>query len=112
NGFVVINGDDTNLRALGAMAWTRVVRVGLGEEDDVRLVGFADKPAAAELRLLWRGEEWVHVRWSLNGIFNARNAAMAATAAGLALDPASPAVLPLAALARFRGVEGPQDVLW
>ena len=28
NGYVVMNGDDHNLRALGALPWTRVIRVG------------------------------------------------------------------------------------
>jgi UDP-N-acetylmuramate: L-alanyl-gamma-D-glutamyl-meso-diaminopimelate ligase len=111
NGFVVMNGDDTALRALGAMAWTRVIRVGLGENNDVRIVGFAETAAGAEFRLLWRGEEWGHVRWPLSGLFNARNAAMAATAAGLALDETSPSVLSLQPLARFRGVKRRQEVL-
>ena len=32
NGWIVLNGDDDNLRALGPLAWTRVVRVGTGEQ--------------------------------------------------------------------------------
>jgi UDP-N-acetylmuramate: L-alanyl-gamma-D-glutamyl-meso-diaminopimelate ligase len=28
NGFIIMNGDDTNLRSLGPLPWTRVVRVG------------------------------------------------------------------------------------
>lgn len=111
NGFVVMNGDDPNLRALGAMSWTRVIRVGLDETNDVRLIGFVDTPAGAEFQLRWRGAPWATVRWSQHGIFNARNAAMAATAAGLALDPANPTALTLDALARFRGVKRRQEVL-
>jgi UDP-N-acetylmuramate: L-alanyl-gamma-D-glutamyl-meso-diaminopimelate ligase len=111
NGFVVMNGDDDNLRALGAMAWTKVVRVGVGETCDVRLVDFKESPAGAEFALRWRGQEWAKVTWSQPGIFNARNAAMAATAAGLALDPANPTVLKLDALAKFRGVRRRQEVL-
>ena len=111
NGFVVINGDDQNLRALGTMSWTRVVKVGLDEASDVRIVGFTESPAGTQFRLLWRGEEWGHVRWPLSGLYNARNAAMAATAAGLALDPSSPSVLSLEPLGRFRGVKRRQEVL-
>ena len=111
NGFVVLNGDDNNLRALGAMPWTNVIRVGLDETNDVRIVAFGETPEGSEFRLLWKGEEWGHVRWPLPGLFNARNAAMAATAAGLALDPASPPVLSLAPLASFRGVKRRQEVL-
>jgi UDP-N-acetylmuramate: L-alanyl-gamma-D-glutamyl-meso-diaminopimelate ligase len=111
NGVVVMNGDDTNLSALGSMSWTRVVRVGIAESNDVRIVGFSETTSGAQFRLLWKGEDWGHVRWPLTGLFNARNAAMAATAAGLALDPVSPSVLSLEPLGRFRGVRRRQEVL-
>jgi len=110
SGFVVLNGDDANLAALGAMVWTQVVRVGVGEGNDVRLENFAESAGGAAFRLTWRGGAWAEVRWELGGLFNARNAAMAATAAGLALHPADPTRLPLAALANFRGVRRRQDV--
>jgi UDP-N-acetylmuramate: L-alanyl-gamma-D-glutamyl-meso-diaminopimelate ligase len=112
NGFVVLNGDDPNLRALGAISWTQVVRVGMGEGNDVRVVDFAESPAGARFALTWRGARWGDVAWSLPGGFNARNAAMAATAAGLALDPARPHALPLGPLARFRGVRRRQEIRW
>jgi UDP-N-acetylmuramate: L-alanyl-gamma-D-glutamyl-meso-diaminopimelate ligase len=51
------------------------------------------------------------VEWSLSGIFNARNAAMAATAAGLALSDDKPTTLSLSTLAKFRGVRRRQEVL-
>ena len=111
NGAVVMNGDDPNFSVLGSMPWTRVVRVGLDAANDVRIVDFAESPSGAEFRLLWKGDEWGHVQWPLAGLFNARNAAMAATAAGLALDPTCPSVLPLAPLARFRGVKRRQEIL-
>ena len=111
NGFVVLNGDDMNLRALGAMAWTRVVRVGLDERNDVRIVDFAESADGATFKLTWRGQPWTSVAWSLPGIFNARNAAMAATAVGLALNPDAPNRLPLDALPRFRGVKRRQEIL-
>ena len=85
NGWVVMNGDDDNLRALGSLAWTRVVRVGTGEGNDVRIVDFTETPAGVSFRLLWDGTEWGRVTWAMPGIYNARNAAMAATAAALAL---------------------------
>ena len=111
NGFVVMNGDDPNLRVLGAMAWTRVVRVGTAENCDVQVAEFAESATGASFKLRWRGAPWAEVRWSLTGMFNARNAAMAATAAGLALDPTNPAALKLDSLARFRGVKRRQEVL-
>jgi UDP-N-acetylmuramate: L-alanyl-gamma-D-glutamyl-meso-diaminopimelate ligase len=111
NGYVVMNGDDTNLRVLGTMPWTQVVRVGVDEANDVRITGFMDSPAGAEFRLSWRGQEWAKVSWGLTGMYNARNAAMAATAAGLVLEPANPPALKLDALARFRGVKRRQEIL-
>jgi UDP-N-acetylmuramate: L-alanyl-gamma-D-glutamyl-meso-diaminopimelate ligase len=119
NGFIVMNGDDENLRALGPLPWTRVVSVGTGQENDLRIVDFAETAttalasasAGAGFRLVWRGTPWGDVRWSQPGLFNARNAAMAACAAGLALDEKNPTVLKLDALARFRGVKRRQEVL-
>jgi UDP-N-acetylmuramate: L-alanyl-gamma-D-glutamyl-meso-diaminopimelate ligase len=130
NGFVVMNGDDANLRALGPLPWTRVVRVGLGGENDLRITGFTEGAAGAAFGLEWRGQLWTEVRWTLPGIYNARNAAMAACAAGLALlqapqgtkpvtadsvagnaTPAAvdPRGIRLDALARFRGVKRRQE---
>jgi UDP-N-acetylmuramate: L-alanyl-gamma-D-glutamyl-meso-diaminopimelate ligase len=131
NGFVVMNGDDANLRALGPMSWTRVIRVGLDPENDLRITGFAEDATGATFGMEWRGKPWTEVRWSLPGLYNARNAAMAACAAGLALalppqgtkpeaassdsDRPAPATidpcgLKLGALARFRGVKRRQEV--
>ena len=121
NGCVVLNGDDPNLKALGAMSWTRVIRVGLGETCDLQIVDFAESASGASFTLRWKGREWGRVAWSLPGIYNARNAAMAATAAGLALaspaDPAQPladAPAPFAAgaLNGFRGVKRRQEILF
>lgn len=116
NGCVVMNGDDANIAALGAMPWTRVVRVGVGEGCDTRIVDFAESEAGATFTLLWRGAPWGKVTWSLPGLFNARNAAMAATAAGLAVVPGAlaeaPIGLALGALTRFRGVKRRQEILF
>ncbi len=111
NGWIVLNGDDDNLRALGPLTWTRVVRVGTGEGNDLRIVDFAETAAGATFKLLWWGEPWAEVKWAQPGVFNARNAAMAACAAGLALHQGSPTRLRLDALARFRGVRRRQELL-
>ena len=55
NGWIVMNGDDDNLRALGALGWTRVVRVGTGEKNDVRITNFAESASGSFFRLLWKG---------------------------------------------------------
>lgn len=116
-GFIVSNGDDVNIRALGAFSWTRVVKVGLEEGNDVRIVDFAETPDGVSFRLLWKGQEWSRISWALPGQFNARNAAMAATAAGLSLSgavgklgaDADPRGIDLSPLKRFRGVKRRQE---
>ena len=110
-GWIVLNGDDANLASLGPMAWTQVVRVGVGEGNDLRIGSFAESAAEARFTLDWRGQHWADVTWSLPGLYNARNAAMAALTAGLALFPDDPTRLSLAALRAFRGVRRRQEVL-
>ncbi len=110
-GWVVLNGDDDNLRALGAMAWTQVVRVGTGAANDVRITNFAESPAGVTFQLVWRGVLWSTVKWTQPGLFNVRNAAMAATAAALAVMPEAPMKFKLDGLSQFRGVKRRQELL-
>lgn len=121
NGFVVWNADDANLAALLPISWTRVIGVsadparadaatlnsGLG----THISDFREGPDGVSFRLSWQGRPWAEVRWALPGFFNARNAAMAATSAGLALFPDDPTRLDLTALAQFRGVKRRQEIL-
>ena len=111
NGWIVMNGDDENLRAFGSVPWTRVLRVGTGEHNDVRIGNFVEEESGAVFTLWWNEKPWASVHWSLHGLFNARNAAMAAVAAALAFNPDNPTLLKLDALARFRGVKRRQEVL-
>jgi UDP-N-acetylmuramate: L-alanyl-gamma-D-glutamyl-meso-diaminopimelate ligase len=113
SGWLVLNGDDDNLRALGPMPWTQVLRVGTGEENDVRIIDFAETECGASFGLRWRGQPWAQVQWTQPGIYNARNAAMAATAAALSLGGNTDSVpsLSLAPLSRFRGVKRRQELL-
>ncbi len=111
NGWIVLNGDDDNLRALGSLGWTRVVRVGTGEGNDVRITNFAENEGGSSFQLRWGGALWAEVKWVQPGLFNARNAAMAACAAGLALHPDNPTQLKLESLVRFRGVKRRQEIL-
>jgi UDP-N-acetylmuramate: L-alanyl-gamma-D-glutamyl-meso-diaminopimelate ligase len=110
-GWIVLNGDDERLCALGPLPWTQVIRVGTGPDNDVRIHAFGEGPAGAEFALTWRGQPWAQVGWSLPGLYNARNAAMAATAVRLASAEAGERALPLESLARFRGVKRRQEVL-
>ena len=116
---MILNGDDPNIAALGPAPWTRIVRVGVGEGCDVRIADFNEDPSGSRFRLGWRGQPWTDVEWGLPGLYNARNAAMAATAAGLMLATPpgsgpiaeSPVALELGPLSRFRGVRRRQEVL-
>jgi UDP-N-acetylmuramate: L-alanyl-gamma-D-glutamyl-meso-diaminopimelate ligase len=60
---------------------------------------------------IWKGKEWGRVKWALPGLFNARNAAMAAVSAGLLIDAKDPTKLKLEALNSFQGVQRRQQVL-
>jgi len=86
NGWIVLNGDDANLAALGPLGWTRVVRVGTGPDNDLRIADFTEGPEGARFSLSWKGAKWADVSWAQPGLFNARNAAMAAVAVALALE--------------------------
>jgi UDP-N-acetylmuramate: L-alanyl-gamma-D-glutamyl-meso-diaminopimelate ligase len=111
SGYALINGDDANIAALLPAPWTQVLRVGLGVENDLVIRNFQDAPAGAQFELVWQGQLWAQVQWPMHGIFNARNAAMAALAAAFASGYQDPCQFDLAALAEFRGVRRRQDVL-
>ncbi len=112
NGYVVWNADDENLAPLLPVPWTRTIAVSSNlPQAPVLIEGFAEGPEGSRFSLRWQGRPWAQVHWALPGFFNARNAAMAATAAGLALYPDDPTRLDLSALAGFRGVRRRQDIL-
>ena len=83
----------------------------VGEANDVRIVGFSESPEGSSFSLTWKGSPWASIRWSLPGLYNARNAAVASAAAALALDPGSPWSLGLSSLSKFRGVKRRQEVV-
>ena len=87
NGWIVLNGDDANLKTLVPMPWTRVLKVGVDAGNDVRISNFNEDADGATFTLLWRNNVWAKIKWSQPGLFNARNAAMAAIAAQLSLLP-------------------------
>ena len=125
NGWIVMNGDDENLAALGEMPWTRVISVGTGENNNVRITNFHESIGGTRFELLWRGKSWAKVKWAHAGLYNTRNAAMAAVAAQLSLladednseeglariltAEANATKLDLGALAKFRGVKRRQE---
>lgn len=111
SGYALVNGDDPNIAALLPAPWTQVVRVGVGQDNDLQITNFQDAPGGAQFDLVWKDEHWAHVSWPLHGLFNARNAAMAALSAALAEDHLDPLDFDLSTLADFQGVRRRQDVL-
>ena len=112
SGYALINGDDPNIAELLPAPWTRILRVGVGEGNDLRIQNFQDGPDGASFDLVWKGQEWAQVQWSMHGLFNARNAAMAALSAALATQCDSPIQFDLSKLTDFRGVRRRQDILY
>ncbi len=111
NGHVLINGDDDNIVSLLPVPWTHSIKVGVGEENELRIGDFQESPNETHFNLYWRGELWGGVNWSQPGLFNARNAAMAALAAGLTLHPENPTLLSLEEINNFTGVKRRQELL-
>ncbi len=112
NGFVLLNSDDENLCSLLPVPWTTVLTVGTGEGADLRIGDFIESPDGTSFKLHWKGKLWTTIKWSLSGLYNVRNVAMAALAAGLDLYPEDPTKLSLEALSEFQGVRRRQDIRW
>jgi len=112
NGFILFNGDDANLRPLLPVDWCQCLSVGEGENNDLRIEKFYEDGEGARFRLRWRGALWAEISWSMSGMYNARNAAMAMLAAGLALKPDDPfCAVDGDALTNYRGVKRRQELL-
>ncbi len=110
-GYALVNGDDANIAALLPVNWTQLVRVGTGADNDLVIRNFTDGIEGSSFELVWRGRLWSRVCWCLHGLFNARNAAMAALAAALAAGHTDPTEFSLESLSAFSGVKRRQDVL-
>ncbi|MBQ7331627.1 MAG: Mur ligase, partial [Opitutales bacterium] len=113
NGYIVANGDDENIAPLlENVSWAPVLRVGTGENCDIRILNFRETPDGSEFDLTWRGNAWGHVAWAQSGIFNARNSAMAATACALYTATDKPEwAFPIEDLSKFQGVKRRREIL-
>ncbi len=111
SGFALINGDDENVLSLLPLPWTQTLRVGTGANCDLRIHEYETTETGSRFTLLWRGSRWQEVEWNLSGLFNARNAAMAALAAALISgESRNPTAFNLNSLNAFRGVKRRQTV--
>ena len=112
-GWVLYNGDDPHLARLLPVPWTQTVRVGTAADNDLQIRGFEEDATGSSFQLRWRGTLWAKVEWKLSGLFNARNAAMAALAAGLSIKPEDPfCAIDPSVLSGFQGVKRRQEVLY
>ena len=84
DGFVVCNGDDPHLKALPDAPWTRLINVGVGTENDLRITDFQEDADGSRFGLSWMGQPVMQVAWNMPGLFNARNLAMASLGCVLA----------------------------
>ena len=112
NGYLLVNGDDRNIDTLLPVPWTTLLRVGTEVQNDLRIRYFSENQKGASFALHWKGIPWAGISWSLGGRFNARNAAMAALACGLSLNPEDPLQLKLDSLSRAKGVKRRQETLF
>ncbi len=110
-GRVLVNGDDRNIAALLPVPWTRVIRVGSGTGNDLRIGDFQETSKGSRFKLYWHEELWGEINWNHTGLFNARNAAMAALAAGFTLYPENPMQFTLGEFEDFKGVKRRQELL-
>lgn len=112
-GGVVYNGDDPNLAALLPVPWCPCLSVGISEHCDLRIADFSEGPQGARCTLQWKASFQKEVIWEKPGLYNARNAAVAALAAGILLDRKNPlAAVDLDALSGFQGVKRRQELLF
>ena len=110
NGFILLNGDDSNLTEFEDCNWTQVLKIGVDSSNDLQITNFEESPRGSQFAMHWRGKLWVQIEWNQPGLFNARNAAMAALAAGLSINPENPTTLSLAGLSNYRGVKRRQEI--
>lgn len=112
-GYILINGEDRATQALLPMDWTQILRVGIGPDNDLQIRQFYESPKGfSSFELVYKGQYWAKVEWPLQGLFNARNAAMAALASALACFEEDPTKLDLRALSSFKGVKRRQERIY
>ena len=108
-GAILENGDDPAVASLEPTPWAKRITVGLGDNCDIQIRDFSQSGESSSFKLCCGSVE-KSVEWQMQGLFNARNAAMAAAAVSLALGRA-PLDIDLSALASFTGVKRRQETI-
>jgi UDP-N-acetylmuramate: L-alanyl-gamma-D-glutamyl-meso-diaminopimelate ligase len=104
NGLVIVNGDDKNCLDVISECPAPVVKVGLGKDNDHRIIDLQLDPEETSFTI--NGQNYT---LPMNGEYNARNAAMAVTAAefiGLTTKQISTAITLFEGVARRQELRG------
>ena len=104
-GFIIYNGDDTNVRALLPCPWAQVQSVGLESHNDWQIKNVQDSINGLNFEVWYHNTLQGQYHSPLHGIFNARNLTMALVACtlnGYNIDPQT--------IAHFRGVQRRQVI--
>lgn len=109
-GCIVENSDDENIASLEPTPWVKRIGVGLSEKSDLRISDFKQSRSGSSFTLSFGGKS-AEVSWGLQGIYNARNAAMALMGVSKILGIESPLDLDLSLLKEFKGVSRRQEIL-
>ena len=111
-GYLIINGDDKNILGLLDQCFCSLLKVGIDTKNDLVLKDFKEGSWGSSFKLYFKGRFWTEVEWPLQGLYNARNAAVAALSSGIAFDNKNPLSIDLAALKYFEGVKRRQEKLY
>lgn len=111
-GYLLVNGDDENITALLDNCYCSLLKVGIGNKNDLVIKDFTEGTWGSSFKLYFKNQFWTEVKWSLQGLYNARNAAIAALSAGLSFNAKNPLSIKLEALKAFEGVKRRQDKLF
>ncbi len=111
-GVIIANYDDANVRSLLPVKWAPVIWVSAegAPEAQLQIKNYHETETSADFELFYEGALWTKVSWGLCGLFNARNAAMAALAAAWSADAHNITTFNLGALENFVGVKRRQQV--
>lgn len=113
NGCIIANAESEHLEPLlEKVTWAPVLKVGESADATVRISHFNENENGSEFELHLKGHLWTKVKWSLHGMYNARNAAMAALSAAYCMFPKNPEKFSLTGFSQFQGVKRRQDVLY
>ena len=111
-GYLIINGDDKNILGLLDQCFCSLLQVGINAKNDLVIKDFKEGSWGSSFKLYFKGRFWSEVEWPLQGLYNARNAAVAALSSGIAFDNKNPLSIELADLKRFKGVKRRQEKLY